>query len=229
MEPTLKTNTYERGTYYFFDCLNWRKVAKVRLRALIYRLFVVNFENDGKTLPAPPRNFTWSTTSWRRGLTCRRPSTTIQPSRPSKARPVQRPQLFLHTALLSRTGAAGLAAWFLFLKDSAVRLQGLWSPLNCPAFFWICILPKTIVPFLFRLLLFFLSCFEQGLCYVYVSESEAFCLPERRTDLVTEQRFHLLFYSKFSEHKVEKLAFSGTSEGGERNAMFIVALYLVIK
>uniref|UniRef100_A0A674MUW9 CCR4-NOT transcription complex subunit 2 n=1 Tax=Takifugu rubripes TaxID=31033 RepID=A0A674MUW9_TAKRU len=28
MEPTLKTNSYERGTYYFFDCLNWRKVAK---------------------------------------------------------------------------------------------------------------------------------------------------------------------------------------------------------
>lgn len=25
----MKTNTYERGTYYFFDCLNWRKVAKV--------------------------------------------------------------------------------------------------------------------------------------------------------------------------------------------------------
>ncbi|XP_007901941.1 CCR4-NOT transcription complex subunit 2 isoform X1 [Callorhinchus milii] len=28
MEPSMKTNTYERGTYYFFDCLNWRKVAK---------------------------------------------------------------------------------------------------------------------------------------------------------------------------------------------------------
>ncbi|KAM9085909.1 LOW QUALITY PROTEIN: CCR4-NOT transcription complex subunit 2-like [Megaptera novaeangliae] len=28
MEPTMRTNTYERGTYYFFDCLNWRKVAK---------------------------------------------------------------------------------------------------------------------------------------------------------------------------------------------------------
>ncbi|XP_007503101.1 CCR4-NOT transcription complex subunit 2 isoform X3 [Monodelphis domestica] len=28
MEPAMKTNTYERGTYYFFDCLNWRKVAK---------------------------------------------------------------------------------------------------------------------------------------------------------------------------------------------------------
>lgn len=31
MEPSLKTNTYERGTYYFFDCHNWRKVAKVRI------------------------------------------------------------------------------------------------------------------------------------------------------------------------------------------------------
>ncbi|XP_069084430.1 CCR4-NOT transcription complex subunit 2 isoform X2 [Pleurodeles waltl] len=30
MEPTMKTNTYERGTYYFFDCLNWRKVAKAK-------------------------------------------------------------------------------------------------------------------------------------------------------------------------------------------------------
>ncbi|XP_046890834.1 CCR4-NOT transcription complex subunit 2 isoform X3 [Hypomesus transpacificus] len=30
MEPSLKTNAYERGTYYFFDCLNWRKVAKVK-------------------------------------------------------------------------------------------------------------------------------------------------------------------------------------------------------
>jgi CCR4-NOT transcriptional regulation complex NOT5 subunit len=34
MEPTLKTNAYERGTYYFFDCLNWRKVAKVKDRGL---------------------------------------------------------------------------------------------------------------------------------------------------------------------------------------------------
>ncbi|XP_049616388.1 CCR4-NOT transcription complex subunit 2 isoform X2 [Syngnathus scovelli] len=28
LEPSLKTNAYERGTYYVFDCLNWRKVAK---------------------------------------------------------------------------------------------------------------------------------------------------------------------------------------------------------
>ena len=28
MEPVVKTSTYERGTYYYFDVQNWRKVAK---------------------------------------------------------------------------------------------------------------------------------------------------------------------------------------------------------
>ncbi|KAM7430102.1 CCR4-NOT transcription complex subunit 2 [Porites harrisoni] len=28
VEPQLKTSSYERGTYYFFDCSSWRKVAK---------------------------------------------------------------------------------------------------------------------------------------------------------------------------------------------------------
>ena len=28
MEPVMKTATYERSTYYFFDVTNWRKVAK---------------------------------------------------------------------------------------------------------------------------------------------------------------------------------------------------------
>lgn len=28
INPTEKTSTYERGTYYFFDPVNWRKVAK---------------------------------------------------------------------------------------------------------------------------------------------------------------------------------------------------------
>jgi len=28
VEPTMKTNAFERGTYYFFDAQNWRKVAK---------------------------------------------------------------------------------------------------------------------------------------------------------------------------------------------------------
>nr|CAB3232223.1 CCR4-NOT transcription complex subunit 2 [Phallusia mammillata] len=28
IEPRTKTSTYEQGTYYYFDCQNWRKVAK---------------------------------------------------------------------------------------------------------------------------------------------------------------------------------------------------------
>ncbi|RMX41896.1 hypothetical protein pdam_00006627 [Pocillopora damicornis] len=28
VDPQVKTNSYERGTYYFFDCSTWRKVAK---------------------------------------------------------------------------------------------------------------------------------------------------------------------------------------------------------
>lgn len=28
MDPIHKTNVSERGTYYFFDAQNWRKVAK---------------------------------------------------------------------------------------------------------------------------------------------------------------------------------------------------------
>jgi CCR4-NOT transcription complex subunit 2 len=28
MEPVHKTNTSERGTYYFFDANGWRKIAK---------------------------------------------------------------------------------------------------------------------------------------------------------------------------------------------------------
>ena len=29
MVPSEKTNTYERGTYYFFDVQNWRSVAEL--------------------------------------------------------------------------------------------------------------------------------------------------------------------------------------------------------
>ncbi|XP_039254714.1 CCR4-NOT transcription complex subunit 2-like isoform X1 [Styela clava] len=28
IDPRVKSNTYEQGTYYYFDCQNWRKVAK---------------------------------------------------------------------------------------------------------------------------------------------------------------------------------------------------------
>lgn len=53
MEPSLKTNTYERGTYYFFDCHNWRKVAKVRiwicLRCCILRQYKEKNPNPNRT------------------------------------------------------------------------------------------------------------------------------------------------------------------------------------
>lgn len=29
VDPRMKSSTYEQGTYYYFDCQNWRKVAKV--------------------------------------------------------------------------------------------------------------------------------------------------------------------------------------------------------
>ncbi|XP_064870936.1 CCR4-NOT transcription complex subunit 2-like, partial [Oncorhynchus nerka] len=60
MEPTLKTNAYERGTYYFFDCLNWRKVAK-------------EFHLEYEKLEEGP--------------TCHPPSTTAQLSKPSERLP----------------------------------------------------------------------------------------------------------------------------------------------
>lgn len=93
MEPTLKTNTYERGTYYFFDCLNWRKVAKVRvflccLSSCTYARVLIFFYV--KIVSASRRSFIWSMKSWKNGLTCQQHSTTTQPSRPSKARPVQK-------------------------------------------------------------------------------------------------------------------------------------------
>ena len=169
MEPTLKTNAYERGTYYFFDCLNWRKVAKVTHRVVLLWLLVVGsgFACRVDIVSASLRNFIWSMTSWRRGHTCQQHSTTTQPSRPSKARPVQRPQLFLHTTLLSRRGAVVHTAWFLFLEDLAIWLQG-WSPpskLPCLSKITCCPKTPTLVLFLFvKFLLFFLFWAGSVLC-----------------------------------------------------------------
>lgn len=39
MEPAMKIDTYERGMYYFFDCLNWRKVAKVIMHIVLFIYF----------------------------------------------------------------------------------------------------------------------------------------------------------------------------------------------
>lgn len=141
------------------------------------------------------RNFIWSTTSWKRGLTCQQHSTTTQPSRPSKAQPVQRPQLFLYTTPLSRRDEEVHTAWFFY--SSRIWLfdcRGSSPPLKLPCIFKFTSCPKTptnVLFLFFMFLLFFgffflLSCFEQGLCYVYVSESEACFFSERRTDLVAQ-------------------------------------------
>ncbi|KAG2459926.1 CNOT2 protein, partial [Polypterus senegalus] len=50
MEPTMKTNSYERGTYYFFDCLNWRKVAKESKHYAHLNLFLGVRAADGTVL-----------------------------------------------------------------------------------------------------------------------------------------------------------------------------------
>lgn len=70
--------------------------------------------------------------SWKRGHTCQQHSTTTQPSRPSKARPVQRLQLFLHCC-------PGGALWFTKLGFYSSRIWlydcgGRRHHRNCPAF-----------------------------------------------------------------------------------------------
>lgn len=52
MEPTLKTNAYERGTYYFFDCLNWRKVAKVTFCCLLDNIPAQSLEGKADAIEA---------------------------------------------------------------------------------------------------------------------------------------------------------------------------------
>lgn len=141
------------------------------------------------------RSFIWSMTSWRRGLMCQQRLTTTQPSRPSKARPVQRLQLFLHTAVVQE-GRCGSHSLVFIPRGFGYLTVGAVATIQTALPFQTYMLPKTttLVPFLFFkfLLLFFFSffffqsCFEQGLCYVYFSESEACFLPERRTDLVAQ-------------------------------------------
>lgn len=173
--------------------------------AQCYRGMVFN------AMPSSLRSFILNMTSWKRGLTCQQRSTTIQPSRPSKAQQVQRLQLFLHTAPLSRRGRCDVhGLGFLFLEDSANWLQGSSSSLKLSCVFWISTLPEKPTCSVFILcsrffVVLFVS-FEQGLCYVYVSEPEVCLLPERRTNLVGvgpwQNKVSTFFISnKCSEHK----------------------------
>lgn len=158
-----------------------------------------------KSLSAFLRNFIWSMTSWRRGLMCQQRLTTTQPSRPSKARPVQRLQLFLHTAV-AQEGRCGSHSLVFIPRGFGYLTVGAVATIQTALPFQTYMLPKTQthVPFLFfKFLLFFFffwSCFEQGLCYVYFSESEACFLPERRIDLVAQDsdraRVRPCMYSK---------------------------------
>lgn len=60
----MKTNTYERGTYYFFDCLNWRKVAKVCLFLCVDTLNTLSavyfYNNKSKTQKSSQKSLTFS-------------------------------------------------------------------------------------------------------------------------------------------------------------------------
>lgn len=69
------------------------------------------------------RSFTWSMTSWKRGHTCQQRSTTTQPSRPSKARPVPGLQLSLRVNAIIQEGAL----WFAQLVFFFLIPQGFGS------------------------------------------------------------------------------------------------------
>lgn len=130
------------------------------------------------------RSFTWSMTSWKRGHTCQQRSTTTQPSRPSKARPVPGLQLSLRVNAIIQEGALWFAQLvFFFFNSSRIRLFGCREPSphhqHCP--------PLSPPPRLSKKFhaarqhrhFWFYSpsssccystfCFAQGLCYVYVS------------------------------------------------------------
>lgn len=175
------------------------------------------------------RNFIWSMTSWRRGHTCQQHSTTTQPSRPSKARPVWRPQLFLHTTVLSRRGAVVHTAWFLFLEGFGYLTAGVVATIKTALPFQNYMLPKKkkhqhlfcFYSLCFSCFFFFLSCFEQGLCYVYVSESEACFVAEKEdwpcgTGQWQNKGWRLVFTSVKSRKKKSGKAKWTSSDASER-------------
>lgn len=128
--------------------------------------------------------------------------------------------------------------------DLAIWLWGGHHHLkNCPAFSNLQAAPKHQRLFCFYsscsscfFFFFFPSCFEQGLCYVYVSESEACFLPAKEdwpygTGQWQNKGYTLYLHQVLTELKTgkRKVDILGRKLKGERNAMFIVALYLVIK
>lgn len=123
------------------------------------------------------RNFIWSMTSWKRGHTCQQHSTTTQPSRPSKARPVQGLQLFLRVNTVIQEGRCGSHTLVFIPQGFGSLTAGVVATINtAPPFQKVTCCPKTPTLLLlfstFLLFFFFVfvfSFFAQGLCYVYVS------------------------------------------------------------
>lgn len=174
-------------------------------------------------------------TSWKRGHTCQQHLTTIQPSRPSKAQPVQRLQLFLHITLLSWRDAVVHTAWFFIPQGFGSLTAGVVATINTALPFQNYMLPKTRSAFILYVPPVF--CFVLSrVCVMFTSLNlKPVFLQKGGVTLwhrtVTEQGLHLVLTSvkkgnKAGESKVNILRCKWK---GERNAMFIVALYLVIK
>lgn len=142
------------------------------------------------------RNFIWSMTSWKRGHTCQQHSTTTQPSRPSKARPVQGLQLFLrvntviqeercgsHTLVFIPQGFGSLTAGVVATINTALPFQKVTC---CPKTPTLLLLFSTFLFFLF-----FCLFFCAGSVMFTSLESKAFLLADGR--MVTWQGLHLIF------------------------------------
>lgn len=91
---------------------------------------------------------------------CQQRSTTTQPSRPSKARPVQRLQLFLHTAVVQE-GRCGSHSLVFIPRGFGYLTVGAVATIQTALPFQTYMLPKTPthVPFLFFKFLLFFFCF----------------------------------------------------------------------
>lgn len=118
------------------------------------------------------RNFIWSMTSWKRGLTCRQHSTTTQPSRPSKARPIQKAAAVpAHNTVGPGGGAVVHRARFLFLEDLTILTAGVVATIKTALPFQNYMLPKTptLVLFLFFMFLLFFCLVSSRVCVMFTS------------------------------------------------------------
>lgn len=187
--------------------------------------------------PGVCRNFIWSMTSWKRGHTCQQHSTTTQPSRPSKARPVQGLQLFLRVNTVIQEGRCGSHTLVFIPQGFGSLTAGVVATINtAPPFQKVTCCPKTptllllfstfLLFFLFFSFLFVFFCAGSVLC-LRLLNPKPFYLHMGGWRLVKGYTSYLLVLIRGK--KPDKVNILRCKWKGERNAMFIVALYLVIK